>query len=516
MTSDGRCWADVTDSAASASSSASGVARPRQPATSACAVSHALLWRSTARSAAARPSRARPSAMRASPRGPGQLRRHGRLAGPTLCLFDGSRRDDAGARTHAPARGGEPVPIGGDHHQVVTGQRQIDRLFPPIDAHGVPDSESSTDSATAPPRRPRTWRRAGSALLPGGSAGPPSCPGRAPAAAPVAPRSRRRGQRGPGRAAPVHHHRSHPGTGGRLEGGVPALVDLDQVDQRAHDPFHLAQRFAPPAPCSSARARSSASARAAPVAGVGRLVGRGLGQLGALRGGLELAAGRPGLRPGPAWPGPDPPPRWPAGRPAPPHRRSPLRGWPPGTPGCRCPPARGPPTDAQVHAGPAPGQRLLGVRGPGQDGRPTDLEGLAGLLGAATACASSARSGAPPASSSDSAACRSACSRAPSASSVETTSSSAAASRAAATPRPRSRSTPERPHARSTSPWTRPRALARSSSRRDGARPSWRWSRPRVARARRAAPAPRGGTRPGWRWGACRRAVRSANSLPAR
>ena len=80
---------------------------------------------------------------------------------------------------------------------------------------------------------------------------------------------------------------------------------------------------------------------------------------------------------------------------------------------------------------------------------------------------SSARSGAPPASSSASAVISSLARRAASASSVETTSTSAAASRAATTPRPRSRSTPESPRARSTSPCTRPSALARSSSRRE-------------------------------------------------
>ena len=52
-----------------------------------------------------------------------------------------------------------------------------------------------------------------------------------------------------------------------------------------------------------------------------------------------------------------------------------------------------------------------------------------------------------------------------SASRVETTSTSAAASRAATTARPRSRSTPEVPRARSTRPCTRPSARARSSSR---------------------------------------------------
>ncbi len=86
---------------------------------------------------------------------------------------------------------------------------------------------------------------------------------------------------------------------------------------------------------------------------------------------------------------------------------------------------------------------------------------------AATAESRSARPGAAPAASSASAVASSAARCAASASSVETTSTSAAASSAASTARPRSRSTPESPLARSTRPCTRPRALARSSSRRD-------------------------------------------------
>ena len=52
------------------------------------------------------------------------------------------------------------------------------------------------------------------------------------------------GQRGLGRAPSVDHHGGDPGPDGRLEGGVPTLVDLHQVDQRTDDAVDVAQQFA--------------------------------------------------------------------------------------------------------------------------------------------------------------------------------------------------------------------------------------------------------------------------------
>ena len=105
--------------------------------TSARGVSHALVWRSSARSAAARASRAAPERDTGlGQAGPGQLRPGGRLGRPALGLFDGGRRDDTPAGTNPPPRGRKTIPFGGDHHQVVASQGEIDRLLPPVDPHG--------------------------------------------------------------------------------------------------------------------------------------------------------------------------------------------------------------------------------------------------------------------------------------------------------------------------------------------------------------------------------------------
>ena len=51
-----------------------------------------------------------------------------------------------------------------------------------------------------------------------------------------------------GRLAPVDHDGGHAGAGGRLECRLPALVDLDQVEQRAHHAVHPAQELAASGP----------------------------------------------------------------------------------------------------------------------------------------------------------------------------------------------------------------------------------------------------------------------------
>ena len=49
-----------------------------------------------------------------------------------------------------------------------------------------------------------------------------------------------------GRPAPVHHHGGDTGARRRLERRLPAVVDLDQVEQRPHDTIDAAQKLAAP------------------------------------------------------------------------------------------------------------------------------------------------------------------------------------------------------------------------------------------------------------------------------
>ena len=71
--------------------------------------------------------------------GPCQSGRRGRVIGPAARFFDGSGRDHAGRRAHPPPRGGETIAFGGDHHEVVAGQREVDGLFPPVHPDGTAD-----------------------------------------------------------------------------------------------------------------------------------------------------------------------------------------------------------------------------------------------------------------------------------------------------------------------------------------------------------------------------------------
>ena len=156
-----------------------------------------------------------------------------------------------------------------------------------------PTRVSSTDSAAAPPWRTRTWRRTASALLPGGQR-------------PDADRTRRLprredgagdtaftqgGQGGLRRATPVDHHRRDPRADGGLEGGVPPVVDLHQVDQRTHHAVDVAQQLAP---AGALQVRQRALQRlGAGRSAVPRLLGlvrRHLGRLRRADGLLELGA----------------------------------------------------------------------------------------------------------------------------------------------------------------------------------------------------------------------------------
>ena len=334
-----------------------------------------------------------------------------------------------------------------------------------------PTRVSSTDSAAAPPWRTRTWRRTGSALLPGGQLADADRTRRLPGREdrPGDPALAQGGQRGLGRAPAVDHHGGDAGADGGLEGGVPAVVDLHQVDQRADDAVDVAQQLAP--------------------AGALQVGQRTLQRLGPGR--RAVAAPPRPRRPTPAppptcarplrarrcapparpparrSPAPARRPAWPGGRPAPPRPPSAPRACPPAPRASPGPPARvprhGPPTRCATAPGrwPGPARRR---RAPWPSAPAAPSPRRRGWPARPRAPPARAPRRPPPRPR---AVTSSLARRAASASRVETTSTSAAASRAATTPRLRSRSTPVSPRARSTSPCTRPSALARSSSRRE-------------------------------------------------
>ena len=292
--------------------------------------------------------------------GPRQLGDRRGVLGPAACLLDGGGGHDARGRAHAPSGGREAVAFGGDHHEVVAGQREVDGLLPAVDADGPADERVEhrlgDRPAVAGPhvapdrfgtaargqragsrrarRRPRRQDRPGHTTLAEGR------------------------QRGLGRAPPVDHDGGHAGTDGGLERGVPALVDLDQVDQRTDDAVDIAQQLAP---AGALQVGQRALERLGPgrraVAGLLRLVRRHLGRLRRPHGLLELPRRAPPARP-PTRRSPTRarPPAWPEGRHAPPHRSYAPEGCRPAPPARRGPPAparrRGRPT----RCGPAPGR----------------------------------------------------------------------------------------------------------------------------------------------------------------
>ena len=402
--------------------------------------------------------------------GPGQLGGGGGVLGPAPRLVDRGGRDHARRRTHPPARGGEAVALGRDHHEVVAGEREVDGLLPAVDPDGAADQgvehRLGDRSAVAHPHvAPHGLGAAAGRELAGPDRGR-RLPGRqdGPGDAALA----QGGQGGLGRAPSVDHDGGDTGADGRLEGGVPALVDLHQVDQRADDAVDVAQQFAP------ARALQVRQ-RAFECLGPGRravapllgLVGRHLCRLRPARRFFERRTARRQL-------GLERRRRLLQlvrllGQEVGAHRRArrPLLERADAAPErvhVLLLARRG--AGHRVDAGADPGDGLIGGVVPEHRGPALPQRGRLVVEGGQRRDSSS-RSGAPPASSSASAVTSSLARRAASASRVETTSTSAAASRAATTPRPRSRSTPVSPRARSTSPCTRPRALARSSSRRD-------------------------------------------------
>ena len=204
---------------------------------------------------------------------PGQLqarrvRRRRRRRGPLLGVLDGRRGDHAGRRADPPSGGGEAVALGGDHDQVAALEREVDRFLPAVDTDGVADERIEDGlSHRLPVPRPhmaadrlgartrgqvevRRWcegRAAAAAVCPVAAVAP-VCP-----VAAVRPGSQhgaghpalaQGGQGLMGRLAPVDHHRGHPRPRRGLECRLPALVDLDQVEQRAHHAVHPAQELA--------------------------------------------------------------------------------------------------------------------------------------------------------------------------------------------------------------------------------------------------------------------------------
>ena len=271
-----------------------------------------------------------------------------------------------------------------------------------------PTSVSSTDSAAAPPWRTRTWRRTASALLPGGQLADADRTRRLPRRQDGAGDAAlaQGGQRGLRRAPPVDHDGGDAGADGGLEGGVPAVVDLHQVDQRAHDAVDVAQQLAP-------AGALQVGQRALQRLGAGRsAVPRLLGLVRRHLGRLRRAARPPRARrcappaPPPAQPSPVPArrPAGPGGRRAPRHPPSAPRRVSTRAPSAsRSSCSRAAARTHRLRCGRAPGRwpgRAHRRRAPWPSApaapppRPSRV---------ARAASSSARSGAPPASSSASA-----------------------------------------------------------------------------------------------------------------
>ena len=170
--------------------------------------------------------------------------------GPVAGLLDDRGRDHAAAGPHAPARRREPVAVPGDHDQVRTGQRQVDRLGPAtggtaraveqrvehaVEAGELPAAGTRPDVA-ADRLGPRGHGRAGQHGAAGG--GPGQGQDRA-GGTPLA----EAGQCGAGRLAAGDDHGGQRRAGGGLEGLLPPAVHLDQVEQRPDDAVDAGQQL---------------------------------------------------------------------------------------------------------------------------------------------------------------------------------------------------------------------------------------------------------------------------------
>ncbi len=71
--------------------------------------------------------------------GPGRVGQCRRFGAAPLRLLDRSGRHHAGRRAHAPPGGGEAIPLGGHHDEIVALEGEIDGLLPPVDPDGMAD-----------------------------------------------------------------------------------------------------------------------------------------------------------------------------------------------------------------------------------------------------------------------------------------------------------------------------------------------------------------------------------------
>ena len=180
----------------------------------------------------ARPSPRWQSRSAARTRGRGGARQRRRL-GLSRCRFERGAgcADTAGA--DAPARGGEAVTDTGDRDNARVREREVERVGPvALDDHSAGSSTSSRRSTSS--LRERTWERTGSA--PSAPAARPRLPGtrgrqRQHGAADLAFAELRQRRRGRGLA--VDDDRGDRLADGGLERGLPAVFDVDEVEQRA-------------------------------------------------------------------------------------------------------------------------------------------------------------------------------------------------------------------------------------------------------------------------------------------
>ena len=422
------------------------------------------------------PPRAERAAARSSAASAAATRGH---LGPGSGLVDHRGGDHPAAGPHPPAGGREPVAVPGDHHQIGTGQGQIDGLRPSAQGAARPGEKGVEDRLEAGESRAA---RAGPHMMADrlGPAGRPGRPRRRPSGAGPRPEPASvRARTAP--VAPPWRSRDSAALAGSLPETTTAATEAPAAASKASSQpasTSTRSRRVPTTPSTPA----SSSAPAAPRASSKRLLqGVGPGHrpvellfglaerlLGRLQPADGQARGPPRSRPPPpaadggparsrpgARPARGPRPRRPAARRSAVTRRS--LSWS----SDRRSRSRARSSEASWPRATVTASSAWRSRSPSPHAsRWASSSAAISRLGPTSASCSGAS-----AAASASVASSSPASRAPSASRVETTSASAAASRAWASDRCRSRSTPVSPRARSTMPSARARAEARSASR---------------------------------------------------
>ena len=267
VTSASRCCAAATAARASSSSPASRRCSSAERSRSARPASQAE------RVAVGRPLRggpgvaARPSAMRRSVR-------WARASSAAPAASSARRRASstaAAVTTPVAERTRQPVAAKRSPSGVTTtrSSRASERSMAssqPSTRTARPTSVSSTDSATAPPWRARTWRRTGSALLPGGQVarrGRRPTTGRGVSTAPVTPRSRSVASAAWAERRPSTTTAATPAPAAASKAASQPSSISTRSTSEPTTPSTSRSSSRPPAPCRSDSARSSASARAA-------------------------------------------------------------------------------------------------------------------------------------------------------------------------------------------------------------------------------------------------------------